>query len=270
MNVRRSFIARSILAGGHGVGRIYTVSSGDTFYGPAEEEGRSTSFTQISSQWLDVMCLDLPSDLALEKAELSMRRSVNGSWEVAPLDEYEDVEDDAPAHPEPTSRYRITSFLLAEGAAKVLLGKDDESFVLLSGIDDPMDEDGVVNLSESIASKIFPSLDIPDFGDAVMAEWVDGAWHPVVGAALMRVLDIVWCTTRILRGKAPVVRVIRDDDGELQFLDKRMRWKGIPRRVHLRHLIEDDPTLADLPELSVLEGVVRDAPGAPWRRLQLR
>ena len=74
-----------------------------------------------------------------------------------------------------------------------------------------------------------------------------------------------YVTEPVLQETAPVLSVVRDDDGEWQLLcgtvePDDLRWE------HLHHAVDHDPTLIDVLDLEPAHRADRDVQGGPWRR----
>jgi len=79
----------------------------------------------------------------------------------------------------------------------------------------------------------------------------------------------VFVLKRILDGTMPILRVCHDDDdGGWQFLDGGPATNDQAMLVSLRHMLNHDPSIAELADLPCGWDATRTGPGNPWRRVR--
>ncbi len=148
---------------------------------------------EISPQYLRRIAPELPSDLRVLGGEPLFWKPGDGwlsreeGWNddevslVGPIHPGRDKCDERNSH----HTYSISRVLLADASSPVLLMEQDVG-VILVGEDESLDDCSLpgrnVVLAESVAEKLYPSLDLPKFGDESLAEWemVNGESFPAI------------------------------------------------------------------------------------------
>lgn len=80
----------------------------------------------------------------------------------------------------------------------------------------------------------------------------------------------VYCCPHVFRSTRPVLLVIRDPDGEWQFLCGAADDTQDCHLVGVGHLLERDPALAAMAELENASGAERKSPEGEWDYFRLK
>ncbi len=96
-----------------------------------------------------------------------------------------------------------------------------------------------------------------------------GPWRPMaIHATLGWPPPDMWgfTTKRIVAGTTAVLLASHEADGSWQFVDGGSVTIEDVTRCHVAHLVDKDPTLAEVSDLELGWLATREAPGEPWRR----